>query len=233
MTVRLRCTLRVGTQDLVTYNQLDFPAQARSTQILINMSNQTKQIGGSKNGSQRVIPAEKSQKWYPAEDTRVVKVKQTANAPKVRPSLVPGAVLIVLAGKFRGKRVVLLKSLEDNTLLVTGPFKINGVPLRRVNARYVIATSTRVNVSGVKLDKFTPAYFAREKRTKEQKKTEQEFFEEGKTVGPKEPKAERVADQKEVDGPLIEEIKKTNMLQEYLSSSFSLNRGDRPHLLKF
>lgn len=197
------------------------------------MSNKTKQIGGTKNGSQRVVPAEKAQKWYPAEETRVAKVKQTPNAPKVRPSLVPGAVLIILAGKFRGKRVVFLKSLEDNTLLVTGPFKINGVPLRRVNARYVIATSTRVNVAGVKLDKFTPAYFAREKRTQDRKKTEQEFFEEGKLPVVKEPKAERVADQKEIDSVLIEEIKKTNLLQEYLSSSFSLNRGDRPHLLKF
>jgi hypothetical protein len=33
--------------------------------------------------------------------------------------------------------------------VVTGPFKINGVPLRRVNARYVIATSTSVEVKGL------------------------------------------------------------------------------------
>jgi len=34
-------------------------------------------------------------------------------------------------------------------LLVTGPFKVNGVPLRRINARYVIATSTTVDLKGV------------------------------------------------------------------------------------
>ena len=88
--------------------------------------------------------------------------QKDCSSTKLRASLVPGTVLILLAGRFRGKRVVYLKNLEDNTLLVSGPFKINGVPLRRVNARYVIATSTKVNVSGVDVSKFNVEYFARE-----------------------------------------------------------------------
>lgn len=135
-----------------------------------------------------------------------------------------------MAGRFRGKRVVYLKNLEDNTLLVSGPFKINGVPLRRVNARYVIATSTKVNVSGVDVSKFNVEYFAREKSSKS-KKSEAEFFNESQPK--KEIKAERVADQKSVDAALLSEIKKTPLLKQYLAASFSLKNGDRPHLLKF
>ncbi|AOW25992.1 60S ribosomal protein L6-B [Candida albicans P57072] len=170
-------------------------------------------------------------KWYQSEDVPAPKqTRKTARPQKLRASLVPGTVLILLAGRFRGKRVVYLKNLEDNTLLVSGPFKVNGVPLRRVNARYVIATSTKVNVSGVDVSKFNVEYFAREKSSKS-KKSEAEFFNESQPK--KEIKAERVADQKSVDAALLSEIKKTPLLKQYLAASFSLKNGDRPHLLKF
>lgn len=138
--------------------------------------------------------------------------------------------MILLAGRFRGKRVVYLKHLEDNTLLVSGPFKVNGVPLRRVNSRYVIATSTRVAVDSVDVSKYNAAYFAREK-TPKSKKSEADFFNEEQPK--KEIKAERVADQKSVDAALLAEIKKTPLLKQYLASSFSLKSGEKPHLLKF
>lgn len=169
-------------------------------------------------------------KWYPAEDAAVPKrTRKTSRPQKLRASLVPGTVLILLAGRFRGKRVVYLNSLQDNTLLVSGPFKVNGVPLRRVNARYVIATSTKVDVSAVDVSKFDVAYFALEKSSKKSK-SESEFFGEAPK---KEIKEERVADQKNVDKQLLAEIKKTPLLKEYLSASFSLKSGDRPHLMKF
>jgi large subunit ribosomal protein L6e len=90
-------------------------------------------------------------------------------------------VLILLAGRFRGKRVVLLKNLPQGVLLVTGPFKVNGVPLRRVNARYVIATSQKIDLAGVDQAKIeeiaSEKYFAREKADK--KKGEDAFFKQG------------------------------------------------------
>ena len=62
------------------------------------------------------------------------------------------------------------------SLSFAGPFKVNGVPLRRVNQAYVIATSTKVDVSSVDVAKYADAYFKK-------KKGESEFFEAEKEVG--------------------------------------------------
>lgn len=98
-----------------------------------------------------------------------------------RKSLQPGTVLILLAGRFRGKRVILVKALDQGVLLVTGPFKINGVPLRRVNSRYVIATSYKVDVSGLdqkKVEEISqPKYFTADKA--KEKAGEDAFFKQG------------------------------------------------------
>lgn len=64
---------------------------------------------------------------------------------------------------------------------LTGPFKINGVPLRRVNQSYVIATSTKVDIAGVNTEKFDDKYFAKQVE-KKKTKGEGEFFEAEKEV---------------------------------------------------
>lgn len=147
----------------------------------------------------------------------------------------PGTVLILLAGRFRGKRVVLLKTLDQGVLLVTGPFKINGVPLRRVNSRYVIATSEKVDVSGVdekKLEEVSaPKYFTAEKA--KEKAGEEAFFKQGEAPKKKEINSSRAADQKAIDKALLANIKKVDLLASYLSSTFSLRKGDKPHEMKW
>ncbi|KAI9851991.1 MAG: hypothetical protein M1824_002207 [Vezdaea acicularis] len=189
--------------------------------------------------SEREVPhhTHKAKKWYPAEDEqRRKKVRKTIRPAVPRPTLTPGSILILLAGRFRGKRVILLKHLPEGILLVTGPFKVNGVPLRRVNARYVIATSAKVDLKGVDektVEKVAKdGYFAREKG-KEGKKGEEEFFKQGEKPEKKKPSSARASDQKAVDKVLLANIKKEPHLIQYLGSSFSLRKGDRPHEMKF
>lgn len=110
------------------------------------------EVKGEKNGSKRVVPTQKAPRFYPAEDVRQPKKNHKSPKPTtLRSTITPGTVLILLAGRFRGKRVVFLQQLSSGLLLVTGPFKVNGVPLRRVNQAYVIATSTKVELGDFKV----------------------------------------------------------------------------------
>ncbi|KAJ4802225.1 60S ribosomal protein L6 [Rhynchospora pubera] len=179
-----------------------------------------------------VAAPEKAPKFYPADDVKKTRAKPKKNNPtKLRASITPGTVLILLAGRFMGKRVVFLNQLPSGLLLVTGPFKVNGVPIKRVNQAYVIATSTKVDISSVDVSKFDDKYFTKEK-TKKAKKTEGEFFksdEEEKSVLPQYKKD----DQKAVDTALLKAIEAVPDLKTYLSARFSLRDGMKPHQLVF
>ncbi|KAH7689462.1 large subunit ribosomal protein L6e protein [Dioscorea alata] len=177
-------------------------------------------------------PAEKAPKFYPADDVKKPIANRRKPKPtKLRASITPGTVLILLVGRFMGKRVVFLKQLPSGLLLVTGPFKVNGVPLRRVNQSYVIGTSTKIDISGVNVDKFDDKYFKKEAK-KKKKKTEGEFFETEKEEKKALPQ-EKKDDQKAVDAQLIKAIEAVPDLKAYLGARFSLRSGMKPHELVF
>ena len=167
---------------------------------------------------------------------RATNTRTTTNAPRVRASITAGTVLIILAGKYAGKRVVFLKSLESGLLLVTGPYKLNGVPITRVNQRYVIATSTKVDISKVSVpEKLNDVYFKKEKKTVSRKPT----VETESLLVKKEPEAKKtVTDefkqfQQSVDESILAAVSKVKYLEGYLGSLFSLRKGQNPHEMKF
>ena len=141
-----------------------------------------------------------------------------------------------MSGRHRGRRVVVLKTLASGNLLVTGPYAINGVPLKRVNPAYVIATSTKVSLDGVNSN-VDDAWFKRQrtwtqfqlknaseaklKRVEQSKQAEAQSKTTAKTT------------QKQVDAKLLENIKKVEHLRGYLGTRFTLYNNTNPHTLVF
>ena len=149
----------------------------------------------------------------------------------MRHELKSGQVLILLSGRYRGKRVVFLKQLDSGLLLVTGPYKINGVPLKRVNQAYTIPTSTSVNVDAKAFEKVNDELFAKEKKDKAS--AEQKFFAADASAPKKVVSAARKDAQKAVDTAITTALKKEQILRKYLASRFTLTHSSRPHAMKF
>ena len=75
-----------------------------------------------------------------------------------------------------------VKYLQCFSLPLPGPFKINACPLRRISQNFVIATSTKLDISGVKLPaNINDKYFRRNKQ-KRAKKAEGDIFSTKKEV---------------------------------------------------
>jgi large subunit ribosomal protein L6e len=168
--------------------------------------------------------------WYPTTESKghfkraTKKVRQS----KLRSNIQPGQVLILLSGRFRGRRVVFLKQLPSGLLLVTGPYKVNGVPLKRVNQAYVLPTRTKVTLSNLPgLDKITDSFFTTRVNVKRT-----DFFEDPAK------KRERITDersnaQKQIDTEVLKSVSATPLLKEYLRNRFALKNGDKPHVMQF
>merc|ERR1711904_89922 len=191
----------------------------------------TKKVWGPKSTAAKKAAPKKATRYYPAEDVKkkLGNHHNTTKQTKLRASITPGPVLILLAGRFKGQRVVFLKQLDSGLLLISGPYAVNGVPLRRVPQSYVIATQTKVDISGVKVPAEVNDDFFKKEQTKK-KKTDEVFDQKEKESTIDE---SRKAIQKDVDAKIVAAIGKVALLKEYMSSKFSLKKGQKPHEMTF
>merc|ERR1712146_600665 len=77
-----------------------------------------------KTGKPAVTAPKKATRFYPAEDVKAKLASNhhnTSKQTKLRATITPGTVVILLAGHHKGKRVVFLKQLDSGLMLVTGP----------------------------------------------------------------------------------------------------------------
>ncbi|XP_059143303.1 large ribosomal subunit protein eL6-like [Physella acuta] len=198
----------------------------------------TKKIGGEKNGGERKVRVSRLPRFYPTEDKgrklRSHKKPFSHHKRNLRPSITPGTVLILLAGRHKGKRVVFLKQLKSGLLLVTGPYHLNGCPLRRINQIYVIATKTKLDIKSVKVPERVNDEYFRRLKSKKPKHTEGDIFNTKKEVYAV--NDERKEDQANVDRQILEVIRKNpekKLLFGYLGAMFSLSNNQFPHKMVF
>ena len=187
-----------------------------------------KPIGGDKNGGERIVPIQREPRFYPTEDVKKpLRHRKKIRPSKLKKSLTPGSIVILLAGRHKGKRVVFVKDLQDSGLiLVTGPYKVNGVPLRRVPQSYVIGTQTKIDISGCDVDIDANLF----KRQANAKAANEMFDEASEGYSPSE---ERKALQEQVDEAIIGEISKEPHLRKYMQQLFTLRKKQFPHEMVF
>jgi len=197
-----------------------------------------KKIGGDNNGKERKVLAKKPRKFFATEDSlKPVKRSRKRVYRAARASITPGTILVLLAGRHRGRRVVFLKQLESGLLLVTGPYKLNSCPLRRIHQNFVIATSTKVDISTVKLaDQLKDSLFTKQKVPRSKGNTAKggDLFEEKRPEYV--PSDEKKKLQVDIDKQLLAAIQKSadaEILKDYLKKPFGLNSRMYPHALKF
>ncbi|KJP86867.1 hypothetical protein AK88_03478 [Plasmodium fragile] len=173
---------------------------------------------------------------------------------KIRKSIEVGKVAIILSGRHMGKRCIITKILPSGLLAVVGPYEVNGVPLKRVNPRYVVVTSTNIfkfeNMAGLKdefvklAEQIQDSSFVKsldiKKRQKKllSKKNESLFMNDVitkiKELMKEDPKVKNLQIiQKQIDTLLKDEISKNKIFAEYLKSKFTLRNDMALHKMKF
>nr|UXY87086.1 60S ribosomal protein L6B [Cryptomonas sp.] len=125
-------------------------------------------------------------------------------------SLPIGSVLVLLSTKFQGRKVILLNVTKTGLFVISGPYALNGISLRRVNPRYIIPTQVEVNIKKINTSVFNDDYF---NTLKQSKKNKDECFKNKVRMA-------HNLRQTYIDRCLIKEINKSLFLCAYLKTKY-------------
>ncbi|RVD93329.1 60s ribosomal L6 [Tubulinosema ratisbonensis] len=148
--------------------------------------------------------------YYPADDMpEYMQILEKRNQPKERKprsDLVTGMVVIVLEGEFAARRVVFLKQLPGNKALCCGPQPINKVPFFTIDERFLLKTSTILDIS-VNCDKI-------ESKDVYDCMSEAEITE------------NKTSEMKKVEDEILKAISKVKFMRTYLETLFNINENE-------
>mmetsp|Transcript_18311 Transcript_18311/g.20357 ORF Transcript_18311/g.20357 Transcript_18311/m.20357 type:complete len:226 (+) Transcript_18311:64-741(+) len=190
---------------------------------------------------EEVTKKNKLTKWAPLElnNRRRRKRSGKLNAPKVRKSLQPGTVVIILHGKWKAKRAIVLKAYnqigQSGFCLVTGPYSVNKVPITRVAQKFLIATKTCVDLAKFNLpEELEKESFFKKAASRMPEKSSEDFLE-GEDAKRPQPKTteEYKKVQAKIDAQLVPIVEGVPHLKEYLATRFTLMRNQHPHKMVF
>jgi len=196
-----------------------------------------KPVKGAKNGEKRMVRVKRLRNDVPTMDKPAAGTSVnffSKHKRSLRPTLTPGRVCIVLAGAHKGKRVVVLKQLASGLVLITGPMKLNGCPMRRINQIYLLATENALDVSAVEVPENVNDEYFKHARPEKVKKEGGDIFTSKKEEY--KPSEQRKTDQAAMDAAILEVIKKhpeAAALKSYFKATFQLSKGQYPHKMAF
>nr|CBH28918.1 60S RIBOSOMAL PROTEIN L6 [Anncaliia algerae] len=156
----------------------------------------------------RVLPERAG--YYPADDMPLYLQKlEERNKPKERESrkdLVQGMVIVALEGEFAAKRVVFLKQVDGFKALCCGPEPINKVPFFLIDERFLLKTSTvldlKVDCENIDINS---------------------VFECNKDL---EISSNKTSNMVKIEEEVLKSVKKVKFMRCYLETLFNINEND-------